>query len=346
MSSSGSTSLRKRIVCFGELLLRLSSPGRERLFQSPRLDAHFGGAEGNVAVSLARFGNEASMVSIVPHSALGDAALAELKKHGVDVSSALRRAGRLGTYYLELGAGLRAGEVLYDRSGSAFAIAPPDAIDWKAALTGARWLHLSGVTPAIGQGAAAAAVRAAAAAAQLHVDVSFDGNFRERLWAQWSGDPRAILGELVGHARIAFINDKDVALVLGRSFAESDVADRLRAAARAAFAAFPQLESIYTLVRDVRDASTQELRGRLFRRDHEFVTRTHSLHEIVDRIGSGDAFVAGVLHGIVAGYDDQETLEFGAAAAALKHSIPGDFNLVGVEDVQRLVRSTKGDLRR
>ena len=345
MSLSASTDL-KRVVCFGELLLRLSSPGRERLFQSPRLDAHFGGAEGNVAVSLARFGDDASMVSIVPDDALGDAALAELKKHGVDVGGALRRAGRLGTYYLELGAGLRASEVLYDRSASAFALAPPDAIDWEQALAGARWLHLSGVTPAIGKRAAAAAVRATAAAAELKVDVSFDGNFRERLWAQWSGDPRAILGELLGRARIAFINDKDVALVLGRAFDDSDVTDRQRAAARAALAAFPKLESIYTLARDVRDASTQELCARLFRRDCELVSQTHSLHAIVDRVGSGDAFAAGVLHGIIAGYDDQETLEFGAAAAALKHSIPGDFNLVGVDEVRQLTRPHAADIRR
>ena len=344
MTSSASTSLR--IVCFGELLLRLSSPGRERLFQSPRLDAHFGGAEGNVAVSLARFGDEASMVSIVPDDALGDAALAELKKHGVDVGGAQRRAGRLGTYYLELGAGLRGGEVIYDRSGSAFALAPPDAIDWEQALAGARWLHLSGVTPAIGKRAAAAAVRAAAAAAELQVDLSFDGNFRERLWAQWSGDPRAILGELLGYARIAFINEKDVALVLGRAFDEPDVTDRRRAAARAALAAFPKLESIYTLARDVRDASTQELSARLFRRDRELVSRTHSLHAIVDRVGSGDAFAAGILHGIVDGYGEQEALDFGAAAAALKHSIPGDFNLVGVDEVRQLMRPGAADIRR
>ena len=207
-------------------------------------------------------------------------------------------------------------------------------------------MHLSGVTPAIGKRAAAAAVRATAAAADQQVDVSFDGNFRERLWAQWSGDPRAILSELLGRARIAFINDKDVALVLGRAFDELDATDRRRAAAHAALAAFPKLESIYTLARDVRDASTQELSARLYRRDRELVSQTHALHAIVDRVGSGDAFAAGVLHGIVAGYDDRETLEFGAAAAALKHSIPGDFNLVGVDEVRLLTRPSIADIRR
>ena len=184
------------------------------------------------------------------------------------------------------------------------------------------------------------------AAAVLGVDVSFDGNYRERLWSLWHGDASAILRDLLGRARIAFINDRDVALVLGIELDATDVLERRRAAARAAFAAFPRLQAIYSTLRDVRDTSTQELSAALFTRHREFMSRTYSLHTIVDRIGSGDAFAAGVLHGIAAGDRDQETLELGAAAAALKHSVPGDFNLVGLEEVEHLLRARGSDIRR
>jgi 2-dehydro-3-deoxygluconokinase len=320
--------------------------GHERLLQSPRLGAHFGGAEANVAVSLARFGNDAAMISIVPPNPLGRAAVAELKKHGVDTSGVLERPGRMGLYFLEQGGGLRPADVLYDRVDSAFALAPPDTIDWPRALKGARWLHVSGITPAVGERAADAARRATEAAAALGVDVSFDGNYREKLWALWKGDPSAILRDLLSRARIAFVDDRDIALVLGTELDATDVLERRRASAALAFAAFPRLQAIYSTLRYVRDTSTHELGAALFTRHREFLSRTYSLHAIVDRIGSGDAFAAGVLHGIAAGYGDQQTLELGAAGAALKHSVPGDFNLVDLADVERLLSAPAGDVRR
>jgi 2-dehydro-3-deoxygluconokinase len=336
--------MSSRIVCFGELLLRLSGPPGERLLQSARLDACFGGAEANVAVSLARFGNAAAMVSIVPASALGDAAVAELRRHGVDTSGVLRGAGRMGLYFLEPAAGLRSAEVLYDRTGSAFALAPADAIDWDAGLDGARWLHVSGITPAVGERAAEAAGRAVRAAAARGVGVSFDGNYRERLWAQSSGAPkeraRAILRELLDHARIAFVNDKDVALILGLEFRQAAALERRRAAARAAFDAFPRLE------RGPDAGAPGALAATLSGRRLELVSRGYELPATVDRVGSGDAFAAGVLHGIVAGLPDEDVLELGAAAAALKHSIRGDFNLIGLADVEALLRAPSTDIRR
>ena len=337
---------RKRVVCFGELLLRLSSPGRELLLQSPRLDAHFGGAEANVAVSLARFGHDAAMISIVPSNALGEAAVAELRRHGVDTHGVARRAGRMGLYFLTPGAVLRPSEVLYDRADSAFALAAPDTIDWRRVLEGADWLHVSGVTPAVGERAAAAAQRAAQVAAEMNVGLSFDGNYRERLWSQWDGDRATILRELLGKATIAFINEKDVALALGTRFDHPQIMERRRAAAHAAFAAFPQLQQIYSTLRDVQHMQHQDFAGAMFTRNRELHSRSYALHDVVDRIGSGDAFAAGVLHGIIAAYEDQQILEFATAAAALKHSVPGDFNLVRVEDVRQLLDAEGTDVRR
>jgi 2-dehydro-3-deoxygluconokinase len=182
-----------RIVCFGELLLRLAAPGRERLLQTPRLDVRVGGAEANVAVSLAHFGHHTAMVGTVADNALGEAALGELRRHGVDIDGVLRRQGRMGLYFLATGAGHRPSEVLYDRADSAFANTGSGHYDWPAALAGAAVLHVSGVTPALGRTTADTAIAAARAARAAGAMVSFDGNYRPKLWAAWGGDPRSIL---------------------------------------------------------------------------------------------------------------------------------------------------------
>ena len=196
-----------RVVCFGELLLRFSAPGHELLLQTPRLDVHVGGAEANVAVGLARLGRPAAMISAVPDNALGQAALGELRRHGVDVAGVQTLPGRMGLYFLSAGAVTRPFEVLYDRAASAFALAQPDLIDWDAALAGASWLHLSGVTPALGARAAEAAIRAAEGAVRLGVPVSFDGNYRAKLWAAWEGDGPAILRRLMAAADLPDVHD-------------------------------------------------------------------------------------------------------------------------------------------
>src|SRR6185503_6732101 len=209
---------RARVVCFGELLVRLSGAEGEQLLQSPSLRVHFGGAEANVAVSLARFGHEPAMVSVVPPNALGAAAVTELRRHGVDTAAILEGPGRMGLYFFTPGAVSRPSAVLYDRSGSAFALAQPTAIDWRAALRGAQWLHVSGIASALGERAAAANQRAAAAAVELGVAVSFDGNYREQLWAASGGDAPKLLRAMLATAQLAFVDDRDIALVLGTQF--------------------------------------------------------------------------------------------------------------------------------
>jgi 2-dehydro-3-deoxygluconokinase len=328
------------IAGFGELMLRLSAPRGERLLQTPRLDVSFGGAEANVLVSLARLGHPVRMVTLLPPNELGRAAAGELARHGVDTSAVVWAGRRLGAYYLTPGAGARPAEVLYDRQGSAFAAAPVDAIDWSAALAGAGWLHLSGVTPAIGPACAEAAVRAAEAARAAGVTVSFDGNFRRTLWEAWDGDAAAITARLLSLADIAFADHRDIGLALGRVFSEPSQA------AAAAFAAWPQLQQLAATRRPAETADAQTLGAALFTRDGSWQAAPRAIAGIVDRIGAGDAFAAGMIHGLRRGWARQQTLEFALAAAVVKHSIHGDFNLAGEAEIQAVADGEAASVRR
>jgi 2-dehydro-3-deoxygluconokinase len=340
------TPVRSRVVCFGEMMIRLTAPGSSLLLQTPSLNVSVGGAEGNVAVSLAQFGHDAALVTVLPDNALGRAAQAEVRKHGVDVTPVIFTKGRMGLYFLTPGAVLRPSEILYDRAHSAFAEAAPDLVDWDKALAGAGWLHVSGVTPAIGPRAAAAAERAMKEAARRGVRISFDGNFRAKLWAEWDGDAPSILRGLLGHAEIAFIDERDIALMLGRSFDAKDPVARKRQAADAAFAAFPSLKRIASTLRVPSSVDHHDLAAVMFLRDAQIEVPAVRLAGIVDRIGGGDAFAAGLLHGVISGREDRAALPFALAAAALKHAIPGDFNLVRESDVDEFLTSGGFDVRR
>ena len=336
----------QRVVCFGEVMLRLTAPRRGLLLQAPSFDATFGGAEANVAVSLAQLGTEAALVSILPDNALGQAALSRLAAHGVHTEAVQFVPGRLGTYYVTLGAGIRAAEVLYDRKNSSFAEAKPDAIDWEKVLAGATRLHISGVTPAIGANAASAAIRAAQEAERLGVRVSFDGNYRATLWSQWNGDAPAILGEILAHADIAFLEDRDIALILGSRFTGDDEKALRLKAARAAFERFPNLVTIAHTQRRRMSGGGTELGASLYTRADDFHAQPIALGEIVDRIGAGDAFAAALLHGLSRRMTEARALDFALAAAAYKHSLPGDFNLVSEAELVGFLRDGARDVRR
>jgi 2-dehydro-3-deoxygluconokinase len=324
--------MSQRIVCFGELLLRLSAPGRGLLLQTPRLDVHIGGAEANVAVGLACLGHEAAMVSRVPANALGEAAAGYLRRYGVDASAVATGNGRMGLYFLAPGAGLRASDIVYDREASAFALAGPGDFDWNRLLEGAGLLHLSGITPALGSESAAAVVAAAEAAAARGVPISFDGNYRAQLWSRWESDPRSILSALVGNADILFGNHRDVSLLLGRDFS-GEGEGRRREAAEAALEAFPKLRLIASTARHPVDADTHRISARIDGRDGAVQTDEVTVAGIVDRIGAGDAFAAGVLHGMLSGRDLDWTVRAGLALTVLKHSLPGDASLFGRRDI-------------
>lgn len=321
-----------KLLCFGEIMLRLSPPGRELLLQTPRLDVWVAGAEANVATQLARLGHDVGFASTVPDNELGRAAITTLRGHGVDTSTVRTDGERMGLYFVTSGAGLRATEVVYDRAHSSFATAPAEAWDWDALLTGVDRLHLSGITPALGPVPAESAVRAARAAAERGVAVSFDGNWRGKLWERWDADPRALLTRIVEHADLLFGNHRDIALLLGRDFS-GDGADRRRAAGEAAFGAFPKLRMIASTTRHVEHVDLHRISARIDARDGRAQTDEVVLAGIVDRIGGGDAFAAGVLHGLRTGGDLDHAARTGLALAALKHSLPGDAGLFRQADV-------------
>jgi 2-dehydro-3-deoxygluconokinase len=334
------------VVCFGELLLRLNAPGRELLLQSPGLDVYVGGAEANVAVSLAQLGHDAAVVSVVPDSALGSACINELRRFGVRTDHVHVVTGRLGIYFMTSGAGHRPSEIIYDRAGSAFAVNAGDVIDWNQALAGAGWLHLSGITPALGAHCADTALRAAKKARERGLSVSFDCNYRAKLWETWRGDAPRILRELADQADLLFADERAVALMLGLTLPDLSPPDRFQHAANRAFDAFPQLQRLATMVRVEHSVDHHELSAQQVTRQGFTTTRTYSLSTIVDRIGTGDAFAAGVLHGCLTGLDDQATLDFALAAAVLKHSIPGDVNRVSVAQVNELLADRGFAVRR
>jgi 2-dehydro-3-deoxygluconokinase len=334
------------ILCFGEMLLRLTPNDGELLMQSPGLTVRPGGAEANVAVSLARYGAPAAMATVLPDNALGHAARDELRKHGVDASGVQFRPGRMGLYFLTPGAVRRPSEVLYDRAGSAFVQHVDGALDWPRLLQGVEWLHLSGVTPATGPSGSAAALAAVDAAVAAGVRISFDGNFRGKLWAEWAGDPPSVLGRMLAGSSLAFADDRDFALVLGRSFDDPDPATRRRAAARAAFETWPTLQRICCTLRVNDSVQDQTLSAVMITRDGEHHAAPIALTGVVDRVGGGDAFASGVLYGLWRGWPGAETLAFGLAAAGLKHSVPGDFNLFDEAQVRAAMAAEGFDIRR
>lgn len=336
-----------RIVCFGELLLRLSAPGRELLMQSPTLEARFAGAEANVAVALSRMGLKTAFVTIAPeNNALGEASLDEVRRYGVDVSASIKLPGRQAIYFITQGAMMRASEILYDRANSAFALAPSDAINWDSVLPGADWLHVSGITPAVSHNAGEAALSAMKTARAKGVRISMDCNYRERIWKARTDDPRPVLAALMAEADLMFADPRDFELVLGESFTADDDMARRRAAAAIAFARFPNLKRIAATRRNVLSADCNELTGTMLTRDNAWTTRTYALDGIIDRIGGGDAFAAGLLYGLATGADDQSMLDYAVASAALKHATPGDFSLSSADDIRRAASDAGFEVRR
>jgi 2-dehydro-3-deoxygluconokinase len=329
----------KQVVCFGEVLLRLAPTQRHTLLQTPDLQATFASAEGNVAVALARFGTPATLLTVLPDSTLGQAARDELRRHGVDTSQVAVAPGRMGLFFYTPGAVRRPSEILYDRAGSAFALNPALCLS-KQAIQNAAWFHVSGVTPALGPAAAAAAIDAAKQARAAGAAVSFDGNFRAKLWEGRHEQAPSILRQLFEAADIVFGDERDISLVLERPFPNIDTATA------AAFAAFPQLQRIAHTTRAAHAVDRQDYGARMHTRTGSHAVSAVELTGIVDRVGTGDAFAAGVIHGLLTNMSDAGALEFGHAAACLKHSIPGDFMTLGADAVRHAMSGGSLDVRR
>jgi 2-dehydro-3-deoxygluconokinase len=329
-----------RVICFGEMLVRLTAPPGEMLLQTPQLSAHIGGAEANAAICVSRLGGTAAMATVLPDNPLGRAARDELRRHGVDVSNVKFAPGRMGLYFLTPGAATRAPEIIYDRAGSAFSAMTAGAIDWWDALKGAEWLHVSGITPAVSKSAGDAALAALTAAASANVKVCFDGNYRSKLWEARGESGQAILRQMLDHATLAFVDERDIALVLGR-----EMNDR-KQAAQAAFAAFPNLRMIAATTRETRGVNDYSLGATLFTRSGAFAHPAISLPGVVDRIGGGDAFAGGFLHALMQGMPEAEALAFALHSAAAKHGQAGDASHASAADIRALMAGGGLDVKR
>lgn len=331
-----------RVLTFGEIMIRLKAPGMERLFQSQMLEATFGGGEANVAVSLANFGVDAAFLTVLPNNVLGDACVAELRKFGVDTRKILRTPGRMGIYFLEPGANQLPSKVVYDRTNSALARAKCGDIDWQRAFEDVDWFHVTGITPAVSESAMQLSVEGVRAAKALGITVSCDLNFRKNLW-KYGKTADEVMGELTRYVDIAIANEEDVQKSLGIRTedvsVESGVLDRdkYQALSDKVLQTYPNLKLIAITLRESHSADSNGWAACLNDRSSFLVSRKYEISDIVDRVGGGDAFAAGLIFGLDVYDSHQQALEFAVAASCLKHSIIGDFNRVGVDDVQKLM---------
>jgi len=332
--------MAQRVVTFGEIMLRLKSPGFERLFQSPLLEATFGGGEANVAVSLANFGGNASFVTALPKNEIGDACVAELRRYGVDTSHIARGSGRMGIYFLENGAAQRAAKVVYDRAGSAIAVAKPGTFDWAKIFSGATWFHITGITPAISQSAADLSLESVKAAKAAGLTVSCDFNYRGKLWKYGKTAPE-VMTELVKFVDVGIANEEDCQKSLGIKVQVKVEEGQLETAAYQALThqvlkAFPNLKMLAVTLRESHSADSNGWSACLNDGKQFILSRKYEIDDIVDRVGGGDSFAAGLVYGLINGRSPENALNFAVAASCLKHSILGDFNRVSLDEVEKL----------
>ncbi len=318
-----------KIVSFGEIMLRLSPlTAHERLVKTDALKMAFAGAESNAAVSLAILGHEAYFVTCLPSNPLGDAAINSLREFGVDTRHILREGKRIGTYYIEYGASIRPTRVIYDRENSAIAQVKPGSLHWEAILQGKDWLNFTGITPALSASCAQECLSAAKTARQLGVKVSFDLNYRRTLWSPV--EARNVITQLLPYINVLFANAgsaNDVfGIETGQPHSWSAHLNSTRQAAQA-LADLAHFDLIALTVRDHLSASDNGWAGMLYDKNTFFESRQYQF-ELVERLGGGDSFMAGVLHGLGSGWEHPRTIEFATAASALKHTIPGDLNLL------------------
>jgi 2-dehydro-3-deoxygluconokinase len=330
-----------KFMTFGEIMLRLKAPGQECFFQSPMLEATFGGGEANVAVSLANYGQDAAFLSVLPDNAIGDECVKELRRFGVDTSRILRGEGRMGIYYLESGANQRPSKVVYDRAWSSIAQAKPGSIDWDKALAGVDWFHITGITPAISETAMELSLESVKEAKKRNITVSCDLNYRKNLW-KYGKKAAEVMRELANYVDVAIANEEDVQKSLEITtdvVVESGELDRAKykALGDKVLATYPNMKMIAITLRESHSADWNGWAACLNDGKDFYVSKKYEIRDIVDRVGGGDSFAGGLLYGLNAYEDKQQALEFAVAASCLKHSILGDFNRVGVSDVEKLM---------
>ncbi len=336
-----------KIVTFGEIMLRLSPPGQLRFNQARSFDVIYGGGEANVAVSLSNFGLETEFITRLPPNDLGAACRDFLRQYGVGTRFIQSGGDRLGIYFLENGSAMRGSQVIYDRAGSSFASVTPGMFDWKTIFSQANWFHWTGITPAVSAGPAQACLEAVRAAREMGLTVSCDLNYRARLW-KWGKTPTEVMTELVTGCDVAICNEEDAEKVFGIKAPGVDVsrgeveAENYRIVCEALAGQFPSLNTIAVTLRSSRSASHNTWSGVLWQSGAFYIAPVYDVLPIVDRVGAGDSFTAGLIYGLAGSpAAPQKALNFAVAASALKHTVFGDFNLVSVAEVEKLM---KGDV--
>ncbi len=333
-----------KFLTFGELMLRLKSPGRERLMQSPSLEATFGGGEANVAVSLANYGLDAEFLSVIPSNSIGDAAIGELKRFNVGTDKIIRTDGRMGIYYLETGANQRASKVIYDRAYSAISMFDPEKYDWDSIYNNVTWLHISGITPAISEQTKDASIASVKEAKKRGITVSIDLNYRKNLW-KYGVDAKEVMSVMTEYADVIIANEEDCQKSLGlecKSNVEGGKLDNedYRKLSNSLLEKYPNVKKVAITLRESKSADINFWAAALNNGTDFIVSRKYEMYDIVDRVGGGDSFAGGLIYGLNVLGDDKEALEFAVAASCLKHTIDGDFNRVTVDEVLKLA---KGD---
>jgi 2-dehydro-3-deoxygluconokinase len=332
----------KNVVTFGEIMLRLSPPGFQRFVQARSFDVVYGGAEANVAAALANFGMPVEYVTRLPANDIGDACLSYLRQHGIGTRHIMRGGERLGIYFLETGAAQRGSKVLYDRAGSALATIQPGMIDWQTVFADAGWFHWTGITPAVSEGAARICLEAVQTAREMGLTISCDLNYRRNLW-KWGKRAGEVMPELVSCCDVAIGNEEDADKVFGIKAPGVDVtngqveADAYVYVCEKLAERFPNLKTIATTLRGSLSASHNTWSAILWQQGQIHTAPRYDITSIVDRVGGGDSFCAGLIFGLRIYGDAQQALCFAVAASCLKHTISGDFNLVSVPEVEKLM---------
>ncbi|MEA4894991.1 MAG: sugar kinase [Oscillospiraceae bacterium] len=330
-----------KYLSFGEIMLRLKSPGLERFFQSPAFEATFGGGEANVAVSLANYGLDAGFLTVLPQNVIGDECIRDLRRHGVDTSRILRGKGRMGLYYLEGGANQRPSKVVYDREFSAVSLAKPGDIDWDKAFEGIEWFHITGITPAISESAMLLSIESVKEAKNRGITVSCDLNYRKNLWKYGKTAPE-VMRELAKYVDVAIANEEDCQKSLGITVdvtVESGELDlgKYEDLTKSVLREYPNMKLIAITLRESKSADSNGWAACMNDGENFYHSRKYMINDIVDRVGGGDSFAGGLIYGLDAYNDKQKALEFAVAASCLKHSIIGDFNLATVSEVESLL---------
>ena len=341
-----------KIVTFGELMYRITPKGKDRLFQSQDFSITPGGAEANVAVSLANYQEDVAYVTALPDNPLGKALRGELQRFGIDISPLVTFGDRVGLYFTETGSNMRPSMVVYDRKGAAIADCPPEAYDWDTILVGVEWFHTTGITPAISENAWKATVDALKACKSRGITVSCDLNYRNKLW-KWGRDPQEIMPEITQYVDYLIANEEDCQKCLGIAVDADIEGGKLDVEAYKKLGAevlsqYPNLKALSVSLRESISADHNKWSGIIITREESFLSRKYDITNIVDRVGGGDSFGAGLIYGFRNFGDDLEkVINYAIAASALKHTIYGDFNLASREEVLRLSEGdTSGRIKR